>query len=505
VKLHPSADAWTQLGNWFGEHQQFSCARDSFRSALRFQPRSAQLNYLLGLSLYETGALQDAIDPLRRSIQLDSSVAKPHLLLAAVFARLQQPADAESEFRAALAIDPTSTMALHGLAASLGAEQKFSAVVALLRSATLDEQLSLDLADAEYHIGDPLTAVDVLVKAMQSSPNSVLLSNHLVTLYTRVSRTLDAERLAEQTYKAHPGDVSAQVSYLRILVLNGDWDPARPVGAKLLTETPHDFDTLYLNGVLERQEGDYAAARDHLTEAVSINPDQGSAHANLGIALARLHDPAGAKVELQKAIDLGKPEPETYFELANVLRALGQTDAAKQEMIRYQQIVRENNDTILAISTAGEAAQSLEKGDVQHAVDLYRQAFAAAPKNALIGYRFSTALDKAGDLDEERTVLQQVIAIDPTIALAQNQLGYLDSQRGDYPSAEQHFRQAVTSAPRFTQAWISLAATLGVESRFSAAQQAVARALELDPNNAQAQQLSHDLAAAQSQNPPAKN
>lgn len=505
VKLHPSAEAWTELGNWFGDHQQFSCARDSFRAGLRLQPKSPQLNYLLGLSLYETGSLQDAIDPLRRSIQLDSSVMKPHLLLAAVFARLQQPADAEPEFRAALSVDPTSTMALHGLAAALGAQQKSDAVIAALRNAPLDEELSLDLANAYYQEGSTVDAVNVLSKAMASSPNSVRISNELVTLYTKVSRTLDAERLAEQTYKAHPDDVSAQVSYLRILVLNGDWGPARPVGAKLLTEAPHDFDTLYLNGVLERQESDYAAARDHLTEALALKPDQPSVLANLGIALSRLHDPAGAKVQLEKAIEFGNTEPETHFELSTVLRTLGDSDGARQEMLRYQQAVKEKDDTTLAVSKAAEAAQTLQKGDVQHAVELYRQAFAAAPKNALIGYRFSSALDQAGDLDEERTVLEQVIAIDPTIALAQNQLGYLDSQRGDYASAEQHFRQAVTSAPRFTQAWISLAATLGVETRYDAAQQAVARALQLDPGNTQAQQLSHDLAAAQSQNQPAKN
>jgi Flp pilus assembly protein TadD len=99
-------------------------------------------------------------------------------------------------------------------------------------------------------------------------------------------------------------------------------------------------------------------------------------------------------------------------------------------------------------------------------------------------------------MEGEQAVLEQVVAIDPTIAIAQNQLGYLESRHGNLPSAEAHFRQAVASAPAFTQAWISLAATLGMESRFPEAQQAVASALRLDPQNSEAQQLSHDLAAA---------
>jgi Flp pilus assembly protein TadD len=505
LRTHPTGALWAELGNWFGEHQQFSCAASAFHSGLRLAPKSDQLNYLFGLSLYQSGKLQDAVEPLRRSIQLNASVARPHLLLASVYVRLNQTADAEAEWRAALAIDPTSNMALEGLCAALTAQQKFDQVITLLRSAPLDEDLTLELAAAYTRVGLPVQAVDAVNQGLQHYPGSVKLSTAEVTLLTKIARTLDAERLAQQTYTAHPDDVSAQVSYLRILVLNGDWGPAAPIGKKLLTETPHDFDTLYLNGVLERQQGEFAAARDHLTEAIALRPDQGSAHANLGIALARLHDPTAAKVELQKAIDAGNPEPETYFELANVLRALGDTDGARSEMQHYQQIVKENNDTILAVSKAGEAALAFDKGDTQHAIDLYRQAFTAAPKNALIGYRLSLALDKAGNLDYERTVLEQVIAIDPTIALAQNQLGYLESQRGDYSAAENHFRQAVASAPRFTQAWISLAATLGIESKFADARQAIATALQIDPGNVQAQQLSHDLAASQPSNQPSKN
>jgi len=499
VKAHPDAAAWTDIGNWFGSHRQFACAQQAFRSGLRLEPRSAQLNYLLGLSLYEGKNFPDAAAALQRSIQSDPSVLRPHLVLASVYTQLGRPHDAEPEWRAALHIDSTSSMALHGLADALTAENNFDALVTLLRSAQLDESLSVQLAYAYSHTGMLLDAIDVVNQGLQSAPASVPLSNALVALYLQVSRTLDAERIAEKTYQAHPDDISVQTAYLRTLVINGDYVPGKPVGAKLLAEAPHAFNTLYLNGVMERQAGDYTAARDHLTEALAMNPNYPSARANLGIALSHLHDPAAAKIQLEKALELGNSEPETHFELATVLRELGQTDAAKEELLRYQQAVKDNNNTILAVSKAGEAAQALSKGDTARAVQLYREAFTAAPKNALIGYRLATTLDQAGDTDGEQAVLEQVVAIDPTIALAQNQLGYLDSRRGDYPSAEAHFRQAVASAPQFTQAWISLAATLGTESKFPEAQQALANALRLDPENTQAQQLSHDLTTVQNQ------
>ena len=58
------------------------------------------------------------------------------------------------------------------------------------------------------------------------------------------------------------------------------------------------------------------------------------------------------------------------------------------------------------------------------------------------------------------------------------------------------FRQAVKSAPAFTDGWINLAATLALEKHFLEAQEAVANALRLEPTNAQALQLSQDLNAA---------
>jgi tetratricopeptide (TPR) repeat protein len=498
LQSHPDVQAWIDLGNWFGEHSQIACAQQAFRSGLRLAPDSAQLNYLLGFSLYESHDFEPAIPPLRRSIKADPSVLKPRLLLASVYARLQRSADAEGQWQAALQIDPSSNMALHGLSQALLAREDYADEVALLQDVKRDEDLTIDLALAYARSGQLEQAVDTVSQAVDATPDSVKLVNALVTLYLKVSRTFDAQSIAEKSYRLHPDDFTAQITYLRTLVLNGDWGPAMPLGKKVVAENPHAFDALYLEGVLERQSGDYSAAREHLTAAAGINPNLPNLRANIGITLSRLHEPAAAKPQLEKAIALGDKDPETHFELASVFRALGDPDAARQEMVRYQDAVKEKDANSLAVSKASEAALALEKGDTQRAVQLYRDAFAATPKDPFLGYKLSVALDKAGDADGERAALDQVVALDPGFALAQNQLGYLNSQRGDYAAAEQHFYEAVSAAPAFTQAWISLAATLGVESKFPEAQRAITTALRLEPQNSQAQQLSRDLAAAQS-------
>ena len=80
--------------------------------------------------------------------------------------------------------------------------------------------------------------------------------------------------------------------------------------------------------------------------------------------------------------------------------------------------------------------------------------------------------------------------------LAHYQLGYVDSQMGDLPGAEQEFRLAVHAAPGYTRAWISLAATLGMESKMTEARQTAAHALELAARNPEALALQKELAQA---------
>jgi Flp pilus assembly protein TadD len=98
----------------------------------------------------------------------------------------------------------------------------------------------------------------------------------------------------------------------------------------------------------------------------------------------------------------------------------------------------------------------------------------------------------------ERAALEQAVQLDPRLAVAQHQLGYLNYNSGDYVAAARHFRLAVEDDPAFTQAWISLAATLAASSRFADARDAAAHALRLDPHNAQALELKQRLTAAQS-------
>lgn len=497
LRAQPDADTYKELGNWFGDRKLYPCALEAFQNALKLEPGSAELHYLVGLTLYASGHPEEALQPLGQSIYLMPEVLKPRLLLAAAFDSLQRHQDAQSQWEAALRIDHLSIEALDGMSKSLMAQGDNMSVIEVLRDAPRNETLTLDLAQAYGKANMLDKASEVLGKALQKNPSSLPLTSAMVTVLVRQFHFLEAGHVALNSVRLHPGNFEAQTLYLRVLVLNGDSVNAKPLARKLLAAHPHDFDILYLTGILDNLAGQYAIGRTHLEEAVALNPNYYNARYNLGVSLLELKEFPEARIQLAKALELGGTEPEIRFKYATALRNLGETELAKQQLDLYQKQLQLNQRYALAASKTAQGDKEFATGDPQKAAADYREAAEATPEDPQVVYKLALALDKTGDTAGEHAALEQAVKLNPGFALAQNQLGYLASKDGDSAGAEAHFRLAVQAAPGYTQAWISLAATLAMESRLSEAQEALASALKLEPDNADALQLRKDLTAAQ--------
>src|ERR1019366_699373 len=243
--------------------------------------------------------------------------------------------------------------------------------------------------------------------------NSTTLTSSLVSVYVKQVRLQEADKVAEQLSHRNPNDIEAQRVYLQVLVLNAENQTAGPLARKLLAQAPHDADFLYLNGVIERANGEFAAAREHLEEAAKLDPNRYSTRFNLGCTLEQLQDNAGAKEQLQKAIEIDPNEAESHFELAKVLRKLGETDAAQQQLIIYQKQLKDQSDHTIAAQKSTQAAEAVRTGDKQKAVALYREAIAVLPDNAGLLYQLALVLNDLNDTEGERTALQQAVKVDP--------------------------------------------------------------------------------------------
>jgi len=494
LRAHPTENNAIQLGNWFAGHKQFDCAADTFRGALRTHPESAQLNYLGALALVNAGHSGSAVLLLQNSIRLDPEVDKPHLLLANLYVRTGQPALAEEQWKQVLAIDPKNEIALEDLSSALLARKDYAGVIGVLQNAPRTEALAIRLAQALTALNYLDGANTVLLEAMKLSPDSLPLANAESVVLVKQRSYPEAVKLWEYMSAHHPGDRAAEIPYLRVLVLTEHNDLARPLGLKLLAQTPHDPEVLYLNGVVDHAVGDDAASKAHLEEAVAQVPDFYYSRYHLGVVLVALHEWKEARENLEKAIALGDTEPKAHYELAMALRGLGESEQATKELKQFQDLKKAEDDALEAASRAAQADGELTEGKVQEAIAHYREACDAEPGKASYKFKLSLALHKAGDLEGERAQLEQTVKLDPGLAAAQRELGYLLARAGDADGAVEHFKMAVNAAPAWVEAWINLAAELAVGAHFPEAREAVAMALRLDPDNAQAKRLNDQLA-----------
>lgn len=508
LRQHPTTENAIALGNWFAEHQQFACAADTFHAALTSDPNSAQLHYLEGLARMNSGQSQSIIasatTSIEQSVQLEPGVLKPHLLLAYLYMQTGRITDAEQQWFAALKIDPRNEQALDALSSALIEQGDYQHAVDVLWDAPRTEKLTINLAKALGRMHYLTTANQVLTEELSKSPDSLALADAITVVLVEQIRYAEAVDIIRKRVEAHPGNLDWEFRLFRIMLVTGDFEGARPHGRRLLAARPRDFEVLSLNGLLARHDGRYAQAREYLEKSIAIDPNFANSRYNLGMTLVQLKDWAAAKENLEKAIALSTPEPAAHYELGLALRGLGEKDRATEEMKTFDRLKTEEEGNLEAMALAGQADAAMKAGNLPEATEKYRKAVETQPKNPSYHYQLSETLHKSGDFPGERAELEEVLKLNPGMAAAHKALGYLLARSGDAEAAIQHFQAAVQYAPAWVDAWINLAGELAVAGHFPQAREAAARALQLDPNNAQAirlnDRLAHDPRAQQSQN-----
>ncbi len=363
-----------------------------------------------------------------------------------------------------------------------------------MQRAPRTEPLALALSKAFGLLNYYDAAADVLNDAIKLNPKSAALANAESVVLVKQHKYEEAIKLLQFVVQQHPGDQQTEMQLLRVMVLTDHINLARPIAPKLLALHPHDAEVLYLNGFVEHAMGNDAQAKAHLEEAVERDPDFFSYHYKLGMVLVALHAYQEAKEQLDKAVALGDTEPNVHYQLALALRGLGEKERATQEVSQYQKLKQAEDDAAEAALKVKQADGSLDEGKIQEAIALYRDACETLPDNANYKFKLSIALHRAGDTDGERAQLEAAVKLNPQIAGAQKQLGYLLARSGDAAGAVEHFKMAVQAAPAWTDAWISLSAELAVLRNFDEARKAAAMAMRLDPTNDQARELSEQLA-----------
>jgi predicted Zn-dependent protease len=347
LEQHPTdARALFDLGFVEDSTGQQDAAERDYGKAIAADPKQFESHAALGLLYAQTNRADKALPELQTASQLepashdeaakaqiwhslaqlqlatDPGAAKRSLLKALQLAPGQDtaadlvltgqiaeanddPEDADTAYRRALAKDPASAGATSGLAHLLLKEKKPQEAESLLRTALArhpeDAGLTAQLATALSAEGNDPEAITTLEKLHQLQPSNADVSSMLADAYLR----------------------------------NGAPDKAAPLLAEAVQAAPNNADLLTSYGQSLIYTKQFAAAVPILERATAADPHNEEAWGGLAFAHSQLHADAKVLLDLSSRQKIAADTPETLFLWATSYDNLHQMKQAAEYYERF--------------------------------------------------------------------------------------------------------------------------------------------------------------------------
>jgi len=347
---------------------------------------------------------------------------------------------------------------------------------------------------------EPTLRVPLLVKAPGLAARVIETPVSLVdvgpTLAGLVGKTLpgtldgrDLSATLREGKEPAPADIYAETQYPAVF----GWSPLSALRRRNLKYISSPKPELYN---LERdphesqnlqgaQEEVGFAARLAEIESGAVETQKLPADAETRSRLASLGYVGGGSTRPKTAERTGRNPVEAVdlfqrFERAHNLLGSGDPQAALSELEALVAADPENP------VFRGKLAQAWkERGELDRAVPLYRQAAEDAPDDPEAWYNLATALQQAGRTGEAREALTTAMHLDPSRPEAHNTLGIVHLAEGKPDAARQEFELAAQLDPRNAHALNNLGNVLRSLRRPAEAEDAYRRALAAAPRYAE--------------------
>jgi len=281
----------------------------------------------------------------------------------------------------------------------------------------------------------------------------------------------------------------AESGYRLVLRDRPDWPPA-----------------LFHLGMLAGQTGRLDAAVELLSRAAAGEPENALYHNQLGVALARSGDAIRADGCFRRAVELQDDYFEAWNNLGNALRGQNKHDEA---IAAYERALRLKPDYAEAHFNMANALR--DQGRREPAIAAYRRAIQFRPDLADAHNNLGNVLIEAGQYEQALAMFEQLIRLAPSFPKAYNNLGVALQKLGRLDEAARRFRQAIALDGAYTAArrnldvvvqqggkvgagptpaaareLLDLGVKLGKSGYLEAASANLRKAIELDPNYAEA-------------------
>lgn len=467
------------------QHQQYARAAEFYRKILAMQPDFTEAKVNLGIILHLAGKLQEAVICFDQVLSRHPDLLAPNLIAGLDDLKLDNPEAALPHLQKAVKLNPGSIEAQIGLADSYLQLQRYGEAVDQFRRAT---ELNGQYAGAWYGLGAAYLNIEKRTESELHRSVSPFRLVFLGQLYLQQAQSDKAVNVLSSEIA-----VSKEVPCARSLLGFAYLQESKLIDARQQFEidwNPRSGQGCLLGklgiAALSEKNGDSQAAVQEISEAAAIDPEfvatnagtylpeltMGGEESEVGQILASQHE---------ESVELETPENDAK---TGHYSACTSTLGSNKEHLDVEQL---RLLCFCAYSTGEDEVAMDASGRILNQIGADPEALywrvQSAERLAL------AAITKAAELD-------------PDSASHYALMGDLLQDKGDFAGAATDYRRAISIKPTFLAARLGLARSLNSDQRMDEAAQELHNALNLNPNDAEANYLMGDILLNRSQ--PAK-
>ena len=248
-------------------------------------------------------------------------------------------------------------------------------------------------------------------------------------------------------------------------------------------------------------------AIEYYEKALEVAPDEAALYNNIGLCHLREERVAEAITAFKRALDLESSHLQATKNLGSSYSSIGDDGKALQywEMAYrldpsdtvVKRAMGETREKLLGMRSSRIGATLLlriarqmeERGDLDEAIEKYREAVTILPNMPQVRYQLGLAYSRKGDLESADRQFREVISINPDDSRALHNLAALCQRRGMSDEAVKYYLSVLAIDPDSVPTNFNLALLYCDMGRKKKAKKHLLKVLELDPDIEDARKL----------------
>ncbi|MEE8525656.1 MAG: tetratricopeptide repeat protein [Thermoanaerobaculia bacterium] len=391
-----SAAAWGRFGMVAHAHELWDEALAAYLRAEKLDRQDERWPYYLGDVLSVVGTDPEAaIRAFRRAMALRKDYAPAHLRLGRALLAAGLDAAAAKELERAIELAPDLQPARVALAQLLLAGNQ------------------------------PEHAAEMLEEVLREAPRHGQALAALGQAYMRLGRRDEARRIAERARDAAAFNLYSDPLMSQVV--------AEGVSSVLIWDRAKAF----------LENGDYQQAALGLQQVVKLQPGNGDAHQQLGVAYGNLGDVERSRRHLERTVALDPDRVAARIQLATVHLDQQNPAAALPHLRRIQELAPDDPDAGWLLGRA-----QVLTGDVAGALATFDSAASAGGEApAWARNDWGSALAQSGRADAALEQFRAALAVDPDDAQALFYTGLVLEGLGRVDEALEHYCRSMKAQP----------------------------------------------------------